>query len=63
MEFEVYSMENLRIVSAICSLLGQLALPVEVDRKLIEVDHACAKHMEISNLLPKRDPRLNTECI
>lgn len=55
MESGVYSMANLRIVATICDLLTQLALPVEVDRKLTEIDFTCAKYMDISNLDGKSD--------
>ena len=54
MEFEVYSMENLRIVEAICGLLGdRLGLPKDVDEQLQNICHTCWKHLEMSNLTGK----------
>lgn len=54
MEYEVYSMSNLRIVEAICSLLCEsLGLPKDVDQKLHDVCEACWKNLAMANLTGK----------
>lgn len=53
MECEIYSLQNLRMVSAMCELLETLALPKKIDEALTELQFACAKYMDMSNLVGK----------
>lgn len=53
MECEIYSLQNIRMVSAMCELLETLALPKEIDETLTELQFTCAKYMDMSNLVGK----------